>query len=90
MSNPVFDFLFQRKRAYQLWFGSPAGQEVLRDLAQFCRADKSCFDPDPRVHAGLEGRREVWLRIMEHLHLSPEQLYALRGGQTLTKESNNG
>ena len=34
----TFDYLRHRKTAYQLCFGSPAGQRVLLDLAQFCRA----------------------------------------------------
>lgn len=76
----TFEFLRIRKRNYQLAFGQPAGQEVLIDLAKFCRADQSCFDPDPRVHAALEGRREVWLRIQQHLNLTPQQLTALYSG----------
>ncbi len=48
---------------------------VLRDLAKFCRANKTCFDPDPRKHAMLEGRREVWLRILEHLKLTPDEYW---------------
>jgi hypothetical protein len=51
--------------------------EVLKDLAEFCRAHKSTFHPDPRVHAVLEGRREVWLRIQEQLQLSNEEIYDL-------------
>lgn len=73
-------FFQQRKRAYQLAFNSPAGQDVMRDLAQFCRANSSAFNPDPRVHAALEGRREVWLRIQNHLNLTQEQLFALSTG----------
>jgi len=48
---------------------------VLKDLAKFCRANKTCFNPDPRVHANLEGRREVWLRILEHLNLTPDEYW---------------
>jgi hypothetical protein len=73
----AFAFIKQRKTAYQLAFTSPAGNEVLMDLVRFCRANRSCFDGDPRIHAVLEGRREVFLRIQEHLHLTPEQLQAL-------------
>jgi hypothetical protein len=51
---------------------------VLEDLAKFCRAHETSFHPDPRVHAQLEGRREVWLRIEEFLHLSPEEIVKLR------------
>lgn len=50
---------------------------VLKDLAKFCRAHQSTFHPDPRMHAVLEGRREVWLRIEELLQLSVEQIYEL-------------
>lgn len=77
-------FVRNRAKAYKLSFGSPAGQEVLADLAKFCRASQSCFHADPRVHAALEGRREVWLRIQQHLNLQPDQLYQLFTGRTLT------
>ena len=73
-------FFQQRQRAYQLIFNSPAGQEVMRDLAEFCRATETTFHTDPRAHAALEGRREVFLRIQNHLHLSQEQLFALTTG----------
>lgn len=77
----TLDFLRRRKRNYQLCFHQPAGQEVLIDLAKFCRAAESTFHEDARLHAVLEGRREVWLRITNHLNLSPEQLYSLFAGQ---------
>ncbi len=77
----AFEFLRTRKRNYQLTFGGPAGQEVLVDLAKFCRANDTCYDNDPRKHAVAEGRREVWLRIQRHLNLSPEQLNALYNPQ---------
>jgi len=73
----ALSFLKNRKTAYQLCFKSPAGNEVLMDLVKFCRANRSCYHDDPRLHAVAEGRREVWLRINEHLHLTPEQLQAL-------------
>lgn len=72
-------FLFRRQRAYQLTFGNPMGEQVLRDLAKFCRAHEPTFHPDPRVAAQLDGRREVWLRIQAHLNLSSEDLWKLYG-----------
>ena len=49
---------------------------VLADLKRFCRATSStlCISPttgmvDPVATAAAEGRREVWLRIIAHLHL---------------------
>lgn len=84
--NPLaaLDFFRGRKRNYQLTFGSPAGQAVLTDLAEFCRANEPCFDPDPRIHAVKEGRREVWLRVQQHLNLTSEQLFEIFSGRTLT------
>jgi hypothetical protein len=79
----TLDFLRARKRNYMLTFNKtqPAVQETLIDLAKFCRANETCFHEDPRLHAVLEGRREVWLRIQQHLDLSSEQLLALYGGK---------
>lgn len=77
----TYEWLNARKRAYCLVFKTPAGMEILVDLAKFCRADATTFDPDPRIHAALEGRREVWLRIQQHLNLTTEQCYALYSGR---------
>lgn len=62
--------VFDRNNKY-LW-------EVLADLAKFCRADESTFHRDPRMHAVLEGRREVWLRIQEYIGFSAEEILELR------------
>lgn len=50
-------------------------KDVLEDLANFCRANESTFHTDDRIHAALEGRREVWLRILEHTKMSPDQIW---------------
>lgn len=52
-------------------------ETVLKDLARFCRAHETTYLPDARAHAVLEGRREVWLKIQEHLNLSIEEIYEL-------------
>lgn len=52
-------------------------KRVLLDLAKFCRAHKSTYHQDARVHAVLEGRREVWLHIQNYLNLTDEELYEL-------------
>ena len=75
--NRFFDFLRRRQTAYRTVFSGPVAEIVLADLAVFCRATTSTFHPDPRVHAVAEGRREVWLRIQNHLNLSDEQLLEL-------------
>jgi hypothetical protein len=78
-------FLLGRKQAYQLTFrkDDKSCQIVLQDLAKFCRANQSTFNEDPRAHAVLEGRREVWLRIQNYLNLSDDELYELYGRKDL-------
>ena len=73
------NFLARRRTAYIKTFLNPFGEEVLKDLAKFCRAHESTFHPDARKHAVAEGRREVILRIMEHLKLTDVQLWELYG-----------
>lgn len=72
--------LFRRQHAYRTTFVGPLGAEVLKDLARFCRAHESTFHVDPRAHALAEGRREVWLRIQNHLQLTPDELWELQSG----------
>lgn len=74
-AKATLEFLGERKRAYLTLFAHPvSGKTVLKDLAQFCRAEESCFHPDARLHAVAEGRREVFLRIQHHLNETAEQL----------------
>lgn len=71
--------LFGRKYSYQVTFQGPHGEAVLSDLAHFCRLHESTFHPDARIAANLDGRREVILRICNHLNLDQEALWALHG-----------
>ena len=82
----ALSLLQRRKRNYQLALGSPAGAEILVDLADFCRAGESCFHPDARLHAVAEGRREVWLRIQNHLNLSTDELYRIATGHAVVRQ----
>jgi hypothetical protein len=75
--DEALKYFGEKKTAYQLALGSPAGKAVLADLTTFCRGKESCFHPDPRLHAVLEGRREVYLRLMQFLELTPEELIPL-------------
>jgi hypothetical protein len=77
--NKALDFLRVRRMAYVKTFQGPLADEVLKDLAKFCRAHESTFNPDGRAHALMEGRREVWLRIQNHLQLTDEQLWERYG-----------
>lgn len=55
---------------------SPVVENILTDLKIFCRANESTFNADARIHAMLEGRREVWLHIERQLKLKPDELIA--------------
>ena len=84
------DIIEPRVQAYKQTFRGVYAATVLRDLEKFCRGTETCFHPDARMHAVLEGRREVWLRIQKHLQLTPEQIFSLRLGETQTMESDDG
>lgn len=75
----VKDYLGLRQQNYQITFAGEQAQAVLADLARFCRANESTFHPDPYIRCQLDGRREVWLRIEQHLKLSPDQLWKIYG-----------
>lgn len=91
MASRLSDFLrrviFKRRMAYRQLFEpggqlSPAAAIVLTDLKKFCRAVSSTTQVslitgcvDPVASAQAEGRREVWLRIIQNLHVSDEDLY---------------
>jgi hypothetical protein len=78
-------YLLTRQQAYRQVFDheSVFVKRVMKDLASFCRAGESSFHPDPRVHAVLEGRREVYLRIEQQLKLTPDELWRLKGRSDL-------
>ena len=70
-----------RQRQYQQTFKSPVAKEVLRDLARFCRANTSVYHESQRATDIAIGRNEVWLRIQNHLQLSPDELWRLTYGE---------
>jgi hypothetical protein len=81
--NLTKNFLRDRKTSYQLTFRNPQAQVCLQDLIKFCKANESCWGSTDAHRARLEGRREVWLRIQQHLGLSVEELFALYNGQPI-------
>jgi hypothetical protein len=89
MIDNILQKLRKRRYAYRRMFlgenGLNAdGEVVLADLAKFCRATSSTavVNPisrsvDPLATAMAEGRREVWLRIMAHLHIDERVIFNL-------------
>jgi len=68
-----------RKQDYIRTFTSITGESVLEDLSLFCRENESTFHADARIAANLDGRREVFLRIQQHLKLTEQELMILFG-----------
>lgn len=72
-----------RRRNYRAAFLNGHGEiraemvPVLADLRRFCKGTISTFDPDPRVHAMLEGRREVFWRIIGFLNVDEAEVLKL-------------
>lgn len=85
------DFLRGRTGSYCRVFSTKSrdAQVVLADLARFCRAHVSTGAPNPYVAARLDGRREVFLRISQHLNLDDQTLWLLFGGQPTQRNNDN-
>lgn len=67
-------------RSYRLCFGGPGGRPVMNDLMKFCKF---------RVHAENEieeGMRRVFLRIINLVNLTDEQLYQFYAGHDVGEE----
>lgn len=68
-------YLVTRRAAFLASFRSRAGEIVLAELATHCHAlDTTFVIGDPQGSAQLEGRRQVWLKIQSHIHLTEEEL----------------
>ena len=86
--------LSERKKAYQLTFCAPPGKMfVLPDLVEFCRASEpSPLESDLFIQGRAAGRRDVFLRIQQHLNLTEDELFCLYSGKSILnpKDFTNG
>lgn len=84
----TMNFLLGRKQAYQLVFNkkAPASITVLGDLAKFCRAVEDTHSKDALNSAYLQGRRSVFLRITQHLSLTPDELFLLYSNAQIARK----
>lgn len=72
------EYITERKKAFRRTFtAGPEAMIVLKTLARFCRAHESTFDPNSTIASRLDGRREVWLFIQQHLQLAEDELWQL-------------
>jgi hypothetical protein len=81
------DTIDARAVDYRTTFGSPSGQRVLEDLARICfittRDESAYARGDANETMFRLGCQEVFRTICLHLHLSPEQLFALYTGRNV-------
>ena len=90
MLTKLVQRIMRRKLAYRRTFMDAEGrigrdaEIVLADLKRFCRATSSTMvqSPvsrtiDPLAMAMAEGRREVWMRLVAHLHVDEKQVFNL-------------
>jgi hypothetical protein len=93
MLRAALDRILRRKLAYRRLFYDAGnnlhrdGEIVLADLRRFCRATASTAiispvskNVDPIAMALAEGRREVWNRLMAHLHVDERTVFNLQDG----------
>jgi len=73
--------LLERQSAYKRTFGGPLAAHILEDLADFCHFNEAGYHPDRRMTDVLIGRREVFLRIVQNLELSPDDMFELATGE---------
>lgn len=74
--------LREKKKSYETILGpnGVVGHDSMRDLAWFCFAYETTNVIGDRDQSLInEGRRQVWLRLQEYLHLTPEDLVLLYG-----------
>lgn len=86
-AKAIADYISGRATAFRLTFSYsyPHSRAVLVALAKFCHASETCATKDQARTWRLEGRREVWLFIQRHVHLTDEQLQ-----QLFTEGNSNG
>ncbi len=86
----MFHKFFRLREAYRAVFQRGGrepeqAKDILEDLREFCRADSSCIVVakdgriDTHATAVAEGRRETYLRIMQMINITDEQLKKMEG-----------
>lgn len=74
MSSKELD---KKRRAYQQVFEGPHGEEVLKDLAEFCGMHRDCFNQCPYTMAHNTGVRKAFLRIQNMLNVTDDQIWEI-------------
>jgi len=94
MPQKMRDWFMRKRQAYRLTFGDgPSTKIVLADLANFCKARGNttvvsmvtgCVDQ--AASDRLVGRREVWDRISQLLHMTDRDLHRIMENEQLQEQ----
>lgn len=82
----LIDKLRLRSRAYRVVFNPALGETkvVLKDICKFAHLHDTPYQPDEKLTYVMIGRQEMAQRIIRHLQLQPDALYALLDGREVT------
>jgi hypothetical protein len=75
MTNPIRRFIKGKEDAYRACLKTELGETVLADLRVFCNGTQSNFSTDALEMARMEGRREVFTRVMNYLNVDYSEYY---------------
>lgn len=87
MSSKELD---KKRRAYQSVFKGPQGEEVLKDLAEFCGMHRDCFNENPYIMAHNTGVRKVFLRIQNMMNVTDQQIWEMFEYERIQRASDDG
>lgn len=75
MDDEVRKYVKGKEQAYRICLNNEAAKTVLADLRLFCNGTRTNFSSDALQMARMEGRREVFMRIMTFLKVDYEDIY---------------
>jgi len=75
---------------YKKVFGSPDGEEVIKDLIKSCGILNPLFSSDPIIMSYNEGRRSVILDIINLLDFDEKRIYDLTRQVQKERNQDNG
>ena len=76
MTDGDFEFWTQQKQAFNRAF-MPVDGPLMKDFIRFCRWKATIASPEPNLIYMMEGRRQVLIRVFQHLELDVEALAVL-------------
>jgi hypothetical protein len=84
-------FLSERRAAYRNFREAPHARVIIADLMEFTYAlEAAPLEGNEFMQGRMAGRRDVFLRIMQHCHLNEKELYNIYTGRPISEGVNDG